>query len=265
MPSNFWSDAFLTAVYLINRMPTKNLQSTSPWQKLFSSKPNYSTLKVFGSACYPWLRPYSQHKLAPRTKRCLFIGYSLNYKGYECLDAESRRIYFSRHVIFDESHFPFQKPAPAATLIDCVTSSFPFSTWFKPGIPSPPSILGPYHPLASKQPTCPTSSHMSQSQSPLQLAPPSEITKLPSISLSNALSQRIVMPVEQHSTVSHPPANSSFPTNIPKTYIFSPIHFNYTKCAAFLSSSRKTNTYINIHGNSNSSPISSTEWPLHGN
>lgn len=108
MPSNFWPDAFLTAVYL----PSKNLQSTSPWQKLFSSKPNYSTLKVFGSACYPWLRPYSQHKVASRTKQCVFIGYSLNYKGYKCLDVESGRIYFSRPLSLMKVIFPYKNQLP---------------------------------------------------------------------------------------------------------------------------------------------------------
>lgn len=68
MPSNYWVDAFLIATYLINRIPIKSLHSISHWETLFQTPPDYSTLRVFGSACYPWLRPYSHNKFDPRSK-----------------------------------------------------------------------------------------------------------------------------------------------------------------------------------------------------
>lgn len=95
MPLKYWADAFATATYLINRHPMKQLQLTSPWQKLFKLPPAYSSLRVFGCACYPWLRPYTPHKLDPRSKRCVFLGYTLNHKGYKCLDITTGRIYIS--------------------------------------------------------------------------------------------------------------------------------------------------------------------------
>ena len=67
LPLSFWSNAFLTATYFINRLPTPTLQMSSPYHKLFGSPPNYSKLRVFGCLCYPWLRPYSLHKLAPHS------------------------------------------------------------------------------------------------------------------------------------------------------------------------------------------------------
>lgn len=70
MPFKYWPDAFLTATYLINRMPVKHLNFISPWERLFYCEPNYFALRVFGCACYPWLRPYSHNKLQPRTKKC---------------------------------------------------------------------------------------------------------------------------------------------------------------------------------------------------
>lgn len=63
---------------------------------------------MFGSACYPWLRPYSNNKLELRSRQCAFVGYSLTHKGYKCLDPTSSRIFLSRHITFDESSFPFQ-------------------------------------------------------------------------------------------------------------------------------------------------------------
>lgn len=37
------------------------------------------------------------------------MGYSLNHKGYRCLDFSTGRVYLSRHVIFDENSFPFRE------------------------------------------------------------------------------------------------------------------------------------------------------------
>lgn len=91
MPSKYWPDALLTATYLINRMPVKHLNFISPWERLFHCEPNYSPLRVFGCTCYLWLWPYSHNKLQPRTKKCVLLGYSLNYKRYRCLDASTGR------------------------------------------------------------------------------------------------------------------------------------------------------------------------------
>jgi hypothetical protein len=59
IPLSYWSYAFATAVYLINRMPTKTLNMFSPYKKIFDSPPNYSKLKVFRCLCYSLLRLYT--------------------------------------------------------------------------------------------------------------------------------------------------------------------------------------------------------------
>ena len=107
VPIKFWDEAFLTATYLINRLPTRVLDNLCPLERLFKTPPNYSMLRIFGCACWPHLRPYNQHKLSFRSKACVFLGYSGLHKGYKCLDMDSGRIYISRDVIFDETKFPF--------------------------------------------------------------------------------------------------------------------------------------------------------------
>jgi hypothetical protein len=59
VPLKFWDDAFLAAVYLINRTPSRvlNFETPSrvlnfetPLECLFHQKPDYTSLHVFGSA-----------------------------------------------------------------------------------------------------------------------------------------------------------------------------------------------------------------------
>ncbi|KAI3514467.1 hypothetical protein L1887_12892 [Cichorium endivia] len=48
------------------------------------------------------------HKLAPRSTACLYLGPSSDHRGYRCLDLITQRVIISRHIIFDESHFPYR-------------------------------------------------------------------------------------------------------------------------------------------------------------
>lgn len=107
MPKSYWPYAFLTAVYLINCLSTPLFSIDSPFQKLFGAAPNYKWLRVFGSLCFPWLRPYTSHKLDDRSVPCIFMGYSLTQSAYYCLHLSTSWIYTSRHVKFVEYIFPF--------------------------------------------------------------------------------------------------------------------------------------------------------------
>jgi histone deacetylase 1/2 len=115
MPMKFWDEAFSTATYLINRLPTRVIDNATPLEHLLGAKakPNYNMLKTFGCACWPLLRPYNARKLSFRSKECVFIGYSGHHKGYKCLDVATGRVYISRDVIFDESVFPFSRLNPS--------------------------------------------------------------------------------------------------------------------------------------------------------
>ena len=95
-------------------LPSRVLNFETPLEKLFHTKPEYNSLRVFGCACWPNLRPYNTRKLMFRSKRCVFIGYSAQHKGVKCLDVSTGRVYISRDVVFDETHFPFRDLHPNA-------------------------------------------------------------------------------------------------------------------------------------------------------
>jgi hypothetical protein len=69
MPLKFWDEAFLTTAHLINITSTKVLDYQTPTEVLLKSKPDYSSLRVFGCACWPNLRPFNSRKLTFRSKR----------------------------------------------------------------------------------------------------------------------------------------------------------------------------------------------------
>ncbi len=106
MPLKFWDEAFLSAIYLINSIPSRVLKDISPLEKLFAKQPDYNALRMFSCSCWPNLRPYNKHKLQFR--------YSIFHKGFKCLDLSTGRVYISRDVIFDETKFPFAKLLPNA-------------------------------------------------------------------------------------------------------------------------------------------------------
>jgi hypothetical protein len=39
----------------------------------------------------------------------VFLGYPSNYRGYKCLDMTTNKTIICRHVLFDESVFPYAK------------------------------------------------------------------------------------------------------------------------------------------------------------
>nr|KYP75364.1 Copia protein [Cajanus cajan] len=106
MPLYFLWEAFSTAVFLINRLPTPIIRNKSPYSVLLNKEPDYNNLKSFGCACYPCIKPYNAHKLQYHTTKCVFLGYSSSHKGFKCMNSNGR-IFISRHVIFNEHEFPF--------------------------------------------------------------------------------------------------------------------------------------------------------------
>jgi histone deacetylase 1/2 len=73
MPLKYWDEAFLTATFPINLLPSKVIDSDTPVERLLHVAPNYDALRTFGCACWPNLRPYNTRKLDFRSKRCVFF------------------------------------------------------------------------------------------------------------------------------------------------------------------------------------------------
>ena len=87
VPDIFWGNVILIAAYLINRMPSKVFEFSTPIQKLLETYPNSPFIhtlpqKVFG--CVVFVHKHGMGKLSPKADKCMFIGYSPSQKGYKC-------------------------------------------------------------------------------------------------------------------------------------------------------------------------------------
>jgi len=107
LPIQFWGECVLTAAYLINRTPSKLLKGKTPYEVLFNCKPSYEEMRVFGTLCFARNNPRTKDKFAPRSRKCVFLGYSFGKKGWKVCDLETREIFVSRDVVFQENIFPF--------------------------------------------------------------------------------------------------------------------------------------------------------------
>jgi histone deacetylase 1/2 len=114
MPLNFWDEAFLTVVFLINRSPSKVIQQHTSYEHLHGVAPDYTFLRSFGCAVWPNLRPYNSRKFEFHSKRCVFVGYNNQHKGFKCLDRVEGHVHISCDVVFDEHSFPFASLHPNA-------------------------------------------------------------------------------------------------------------------------------------------------------
>jgi hypothetical protein len=53
MPPSYWANALSAATHLLNRLPTKTLNMTTPFFALNGTIPSYHELRAFGCTCYP--------------------------------------------------------------------------------------------------------------------------------------------------------------------------------------------------------------------
>nr|XP_016489332.1 PREDICTED: uncharacterized protein LOC107809250 [Nicotiana tabacum] len=174
-PHSLWVEAFSTAVFLINRLPSPALHNKSPYELVFHTPPNYSFFRPFGCLCFPNLQAYRCRKLASLSAACVFLGYSPNHKGYRCMHLTTKRVYISRRVRFIEHVFP----------LGCGSKDIPLVTPSSSHIFPAPIMDIDNH--TSSFSTSPTTSSMPQSSTDTTNPSLTTIDSLPSNSSTSSL------------------------------------------------------------------------------
>lgn len=102
MPAMLWGEAVTTAVFLLNRAPTKALDGKMPYEAWYGKKPAVSFLRTFGCVAFMKKTAPHQAKLDDRSIPVVFIGYENGTKAYRVFDPVSRRVHVTRDLVFDE-------------------------------------------------------------------------------------------------------------------------------------------------------------------
>ena len=103
LSNGFWTEALATAVHLIKRSPNKRLESKVAQQVWSGKPPLYNHLRVFDCEAYCHVPKHLRDKLAPKSKKCIFLGYGEpGEMGFHLWDPESRKVLRSSDVYFNE-------------------------------------------------------------------------------------------------------------------------------------------------------------------
>jgi transposase InsO family protein len=102
LPKKFWAEAANTAVFLLNRLPTKALQKKTPFEAWYGYKPELLNLKIFGCLCFSYIPKVKRDKLDKKAEPGIFVGYSLISKAYRIYLPHNGKVIVSRDVKFLE-------------------------------------------------------------------------------------------------------------------------------------------------------------------
>ena len=100
LPKSFWGNAIETAMYILNRFPSKSVEVT-PYEIWTNKRPYFSHIKIWG--CY--VKRAISDKLEAKSDKCLFVGYPKETMGYQFYNTLEQRLFISNHVVFLEKEF----------------------------------------------------------------------------------------------------------------------------------------------------------------
>uniref|UniRef100_A0A2N9H6H8 Integrase catalytic domain-containing protein n=1 Tax=Fagus sylvatica TaxID=28930 RepID=A0A2N9H6H8_FAGSY len=113
LPVSFWGYALETAIYLLNRVPTKSVPNT-PYELWTGKKPSLNHIKIWG--CPSHVRKSNVDKLGPRSDRCLFVGYPKMSTGFYFYNPSEQKVFVSRNAIFLEEDYSLNESRTKVTL-----------------------------------------------------------------------------------------------------------------------------------------------------
>ena len=82
--------------------PSSALVDTTPNEVCSGKNDLVAHLKVFGYDAFVHVPKEKRSKLDKKAVKCIFIAYKEGMKGYKLWDHASRRIVYSRYVVFRE-------------------------------------------------------------------------------------------------------------------------------------------------------------------
>lgn len=97
--AKWWAEPAVTVNYLANRVPHRGC-TTTPYEAFHAARPDVSHIRVFGCRAWAYTPGDIRHKLQPRSKLGIFLGYGIDKPGYRILF--DGKVTVRRDVYFDE-------------------------------------------------------------------------------------------------------------------------------------------------------------------
>ena len=102
IPARFWGEAVTTAVFILNRTPTKALKGVTPFEAWYGRKPSVSFLRTFGYIGHVRKTKPVLTKLEDRSTPMVLLGYVESTKTYRLYDPRGGKVVVSHDVVFNE-------------------------------------------------------------------------------------------------------------------------------------------------------------------
>jgi hypothetical protein len=98
-----WGLCMEAANYLRNKSPNASLDGKTPYEALYSVKPDVSHLRIIGSLVYTYISKEKRLKHESHTNLSIFVGYTDIDRFIKIYDPLKRTIKFYRDVVIDET------------------------------------------------------------------------------------------------------------------------------------------------------------------
>jgi hypothetical protein len=102
MPSWFWGEAVLTAMFILNRSPTQSVEGRTPYEVWHGKKSSVDYFHTFGCVAHVKQGNKRLGKLEDRSTMMVFIGYEPGSKTWRFYNPVTTRVHVSRDAVFEE-------------------------------------------------------------------------------------------------------------------------------------------------------------------
>jgi hypothetical protein len=102
LEQELWAKVVGTSCYLVNRSPSSALDDQILHEVWSRKKPSLEHLRVFGFDSYVHVPKENRSMMDKKDEKCIFNGYKDVVKGYKLWNLETKKIVYSRDVVFGE-------------------------------------------------------------------------------------------------------------------------------------------------------------------
>lgn len=106
---NLWAEAVNLAVYVLNRSGTSTIKGKTPYELWHGKSASIENLRAFGTGVYVHIPKQKRRKMEPKSRKCIFVGFDDDIKGYRVYDPDTRGISVVRDVKFLSDEFNTMK------------------------------------------------------------------------------------------------------------------------------------------------------------